>query len=122
MRKGLALQFKQKFPQMYISYKKVCVEHRLIPGKLHIYRTQIDHPQYIINFPTKYHWKEPSIVDYIVLGLRKLKQVIEIKSITSISIPPLGCGQGGLEWDLVKEVIFQELVFIGCSIFAYEPL
>lgn len=106
MGKGIALQFKMAFPKNFNEYKKVCDSGELFPGRLHIYETgSLVNPKYIINFPTKRHWKGKSDIDIITLGLKTLKKEIKRLNIKSIAIPPLGCGSGGLKWDEIRTLI-----------------
>lgn len=119
MGKGLAYQFKKKFPEMEQDYVKVCLKGELYPGKLHIYQEK---NFLIINFPTKNKWREKSKIEYIIIGLRKLKEEIIKKGIKSVAIPPLGAGNGGLNWNEVKFEINRELLDIEDVIFeVYEP-
>lgn len=97
MGKGVALQFKKAFPDMYREYRKVCKDGELSIGKMHVFsRNSLMGPRYIINFPTKQHWREPSHLEYIEKGLHALAEEINKLQIKSLSIPPLGCGFGGL--------------------------
>ncbi len=119
MGKGLAYQFKKKFPEMEQDYVKVCLKGELYPGKLHIYQEK---NFLIINFPTKNKWREKSKIEYIVIGLRKLKEEIIKKGIKSVAIPPLGAGNGGLNWNEVKFEINRELLDMEDVVFeVYEP-
>jgi O-acetyl-ADP-ribose deacetylase (regulator of RNase III)/uncharacterized protein YwgA len=106
MGKGIALQFKKKWPDNYSEYVRVCKAGDLRPGKVHVYPLEKSNlPLFIINFPTKDHWKEKSKVEYIKDGLNDLIHQIKKLNISSIAIPPLGCGNGGLNWGLVKSLI-----------------
>ena len=119
MGKGLAYQFKKKFPEMEQDYVKVCEHGELYPGKLHIYQ---ENKFLIINFPTKKKWREKSKIEYIIIGLRKLKEEIIKRGINSVAIPPLGAGNGGLNWNEVKTEINRELLDIEDVVFeVYEP-
>ena len=119
MGKGLAYQFKKKFPEMEQDYVKVCLNGELYPGKLHIYQEK---NFLIINFPTKKKWREKSKIEYIIIGLRKLKEEIVKRGINSVAIPPLGAGNGGLNWNEVKTEINRELLDIEDVVFeVYEP-
>lgn len=110
MGKGLALQFKQLYPENFKQYKKACNKKAVIPGKMFVYDNGfLNKPHYIINFPTKNHWREKSKLEYITTGLNDLGNVIESLKIKSISIPPLGCGNGGLAWNIVKTYIVEKL-------------
>ncbi|MEE9442168.1 MAG: macro domain-containing protein [candidate division Zixibacteria bacterium] len=124
MGKGIALQFKMAFPENFKTYKKACDAGELLPGKLHIYETaSFINPKYIINFPTKRHWKGKSDINTIVLGLKNLREDILRLKIKSIAIPPLGCGNGGLNWNEIQPLIKS---FLGdlenISIMLFAPL
>ena len=105
MGKGLALQFKQKFPDNFLQYKDACDRQFVKLGQMYIVKTGNLFPRYIINFPTKYHWKDSSNIHSIQLGLKSLVKQINDLKICSIAIPSLGCGNGGLEWEKVKPII-----------------
>lgn len=104
MGKGLALQFKKSYPENFKDYVRACKTNVLVPGKLHIFKQ--DNSKYIINFPTKNHWKEKSKIEYIENGLSTLKNELKKLEIKSIAIPPLGCGNGGLYWPDVRKLIY----------------
>lgn len=120
MGKGIAYQFKLKYPEMNKEYINKCKRNELIPGKLHCYNTG---NKLIINFPTKNKWREKSTMDYVTSGLDELVEIINTHNIPSIAIPPLGSGNGGLIWAEVKEIIIQKLKIISESvdIYIYEP-
>lgn len=108
MGKGIALQFKQAFPTNFKIYEKACKLNQVETGKmLTVSLDSIFNPKFIINFPTKKHWKEKSKLNYIESGLIDLIKTIEDYNIKSIAIPPLGCGNGGLDWNDVKPLIEQ---------------
>ena len=108
MGKGIALQFKKAFPPNYDAYHKACKAGEVVPGKMNVYETgAMINPRYIINFPTKRHWRNPSRMEDVESGLVALIDVIKQYGIRSIAIPPLGCGLGGLDWDEVKPRIVQ---------------
>lgn len=110
MGKGIALQFKKAYPQNFKEYEKACKIGEVVPGKMFIHSTgKFINPKYIINFPTKRHWKSSSKLEDIRLGLFSLAEDIKALGIKSIVIPPLGCGYGGLSWDSVQPLIEQEL-------------
>lgn len=122
MGKGIALQFKQMWPENFKLYKQACDKGELKPGKLLIWDAGLFKPKYIINFPTKEHWKGKSKIEYIESGLEELKRVILENDIKSISIPPLGCGNGGLNWTDVKKLILNALSNLGdVEVIIYEP-
>jgi len=110
MGKGIALQFKQAFPENFTTYAKACKARQVQPGHMFLFeREDLVNPRFIINFPTKTHWKAKSLLEHIEQGLVGLVQVIRDKQIKSIAIPPLGCGNGGLEWAAVRPLIEQAL-------------
>ena len=117
MGKGIALKFKELFPINFNLYKKACEFNEINIGKLF---TTIENNKIIINFPTKIHWKNNSRYIYIESGLVNLRQIIIDHKIKSISIPPLGCGNGGLEWNSVKSIIENNLSDLDCDILIYE--
>ena len=107
MGKGIALQFKNAFPSNYKIYQDICKNGSFQIGDLLIVEENglISGKKTIINFPTKTSWRKPSEYSYIEKGLEKLVQVIEEKKLNSIAIPPLGSGNGGLNWEIVKKMI-----------------
>jgi len=109
MGKGIALQFKKAYPpDNFKAYEKACNAEKVMPGKMFICETGLLlAPKYIINFPTKRHWKGKSRYEDIDAGLKSLAEDIKQLHISSISIPPLGCGLGGLDWRKVKAMIEQ---------------
>lgn len=120
MGKGIAYQFKMRFPKMNAEYVKQCRTQKLRPGKLHTY---LEDSKLIVNFPTKDKWREKSKMEYITSGLDALVTLIIENNITSIAIPPLGSGNGGLNWNEVKETIIQKLSCFDdkVNIYIYEP-
>ncbi len=99
MGKGIALQFKRAWPAMFKDYAAACKRGEVTPGRMHVWPTgSLTGPRYIINFPTKRHWREPSRLDDIEAGLAALAEIVRELGITSIAVPPLGCGNGGLSW------------------------
>jgi O-acetyl-ADP-ribose deacetylase (regulator of RNase III) len=106
MGKGIALQFKQMFPEVFEQYKIACVAGEVIPGRVLTVQTgRLFNPQYIIHFPTKRHWREHSRLEDVQSGLVALTAEVECLGIQSIAIPPLGCGNGGLDWVVVQPLI-----------------
>jgi O-acetyl-ADP-ribose deacetylase (regulator of RNase III) len=101
MGKGLALQFKKAFPDAFKSYDQACRDGEVQIGRMHVVR-RLASPRFIINFPTKKHWRNPSKLEYIEAGLRDLATQVRELGIRSIAVPPLGCGNGGLEWRVVR--------------------
>ncbi len=124
MGKGIALQFKKAYPDNFKQYENACKKGLVVPGKMFIVDlNSITQPHYIINFPTKIHWKNKSRLDDIENGLISLKKDIKNLNIKSIAIPPLGCGLGGLKWNDVKfkiEKILNDLT--DTKIIVFEPV
>lgn len=123
MGKGLALQFKQKFPTNYKIYKEACKNQTIDIGKLLLVdESNLERKKFIINFPTKKHWRNSSKIEYIEEGLKDLVRIIETQSFESMAIPALGCGLGGLEWESVKLLIEKQLGNLEeIEIIIYEP-
>jgi O-acetyl-ADP-ribose deacetylase (regulator of RNase III) len=106
MGKGIALMFKEAFPDSYADYARACDFGDIQIGHMHVFhRGGFLNPRYIINFPTKKHWRHPSKLEWISSGLRDLREVILKLGIKSIALPPLGAGNGKLDWDDVREEI-----------------
>ncbi len=122
MGKGIALQFKERFPENYKLYKKACENGEVIIGKVFVTSTNsLVNPKWIINFPTKKHWLHRSSYKFIEEGLNNLIKVIKELNIKSIAIPPLGAGQGGLKWERVKKLLQDKLAVLNIEILIYEP-
>ena len=123
MGKGIALQFAKKFPDMLQAYQLACRAGEVRPGQMHVYERQdMLNPRYLINFPTKRHWRSPSRMEDIESGLSALATEIQRRGIRSIAVPPLGCGNGGLDWQQVRPVIEQALGRLpGVRVLLYPP-
>jgi O-acetyl-ADP-ribose deacetylase (regulator of RNase III) len=123
MGRGIALQFKKKFPDNFAAYKRACDANELTLGNLLVFDTgKMFNPRYVINFPTKNHWRANSRIEDIATGLQALVAAVKDRKIKSIAIPPLGCGLGGLDWADVRPLIlqaFEELKDVQVSVF--EP-
>lgn len=123
MGKGIALQFKERFPMNFKIYADACKKGEMQVGKMLVVRENtLNGEKIIINFPTKTEWYKKSQYSYIEDGIKDLARVIEEYKITSIAIPPLGCGNGGLKWDKVKSIMEKYLSPLSnISIKIYEP-
>ncbi len=121
MGKGIALQFREKYPENYKLYKRACNLGMVVTGKMFVTKNGLLKPNYIINFPTKKHWRGKSDVDYIEKGLMDLKRVLMEYKIKSIAIPPLGAGNGGLDWIDVKKIIIKYLADVDAEVLVFEP-
>lgn len=119
MGKGIALEFKKRYPNMFEEYKMLCDSKKVIPGKPYLYNDILGNS--IINFPTKDHWRSPSHLDYIISGLDWFRENYKKYKIDSIAFPPLGCGNGGLDWDIVGPVMYYKLKDIPIYIEIYAP-
>jgi O-acetyl-ADP-ribose deacetylase (regulator of RNase III) len=123
MGRGIALQFKDTFPENFKAYAKACERGELQPGRMFVFPTGwVTGPKYIINFPTKRHWRGKSRIEDIEAGLVALRDEIQERGIRSIAIPPLGAGLGGLDWNQVRPRIEHALKALDhVLITVYEP-
>lgn len=117
MGKGIALGFKERYPDMFKAYKRLCDKHELSVGKLHLWRAP-DH--WILNLPTKTTWRQPSKIEYVEAGLKTFVASYQDMGITSISFPPLGCGNGNLSWDDVKPLMEQYLSKLEIPVYVHD--
>lgn len=101
---GLAKQFKDRHPDNYMAYELACANKSVLTGRMFVFKPEIG-PKYIINFPTKRHWKSKSKMEYIETGLYDLVKIIKTYNISSIAIPAIGSGLGGLKWTDVENKI-----------------
>lgn len=123
MGKGIALMFKEAFPQNFKRYEEACKTKEVRVGTMFVTETlTLDGPRWIINFPTKQHWRQPTKLQWVIDGLQDLRRVIKDKNIRSIAVPPLGCGNGGLEWLDVRREIERALSDLeNVDVLVYEP-
>lgn len=123
MGKGIALQFKDTYPNNFQTYQQACKEGSLAPGKLLVTKeaTLSTEPKWIINFPTKKDWKHRSKYEYIEEGLKDLVRIITQYRIKSIATPLLGCGNGGLDWSQIKSMMEKYLGELDVDIHIYQP-
>lgn len=106
MGKGLALEFKKRYPEMFERYRELCKKRKFLPGQLWLYKGS---DPWILNFPTKISWCDASDLKLIEKGLIKFRATYESKGITSIAFPKLGCGCGGLDWKEVQTLMEEYL-------------
>lgn len=119
MGKGIAYQFRRAFPEMYLDYERRCQNGEVQLGNVTSFREK---GRLIINFPTKGHWRSASRLEDIRAGLASLKRLLEQESLRSIALPPLGCGNGGLQWTEVRPLIVEAFNDLeGIQIEVYEP-
>ena len=123
MGRGVALQFRKAFPQNYKAYRKACERQEVQPGRMFIFESHtLSNPRYIINFPTKRHWRGKSRIEDIDAGLHALVEEIKRRNIGSVAIPPLGSGLGGLKWADVRPRIERALGNLkGATVVVFEP-
>ena len=122
MGRGIALQFKNAFPENFGAYKAACQREEVQPGRMFVFETNQLTPRYIINFPTKRHWRGKSRIEDIEAGLKTLVQEIRNRGIRSIAIPPLGSGLGGLNWWDVRSRITEALSALpDVKVVVFEP-
>lgn len=122
MGKGLALQFKINYPDMFAYYRSVCLQERLHIGSLLVWYAP---GVVVVNFPTKIHWAQPSQYNYIEQGLRSLADLLRKWSAKkrrfSVALPALGCANGGLSWPKVQKLIEDQLKDVPATFYVYEP-
>lgn len=127
MGKGLALQFKRAFPANFRAYAAACKARQVQPGRMHIHDRHHDDPhaalpRWIVNFPTKRHWRQPSQLQDVRDGLEALVADVRRLSVGSIAVPPLGCGLGGLDWQEVRPLIAQAFAALpDVRVLVYAP-
>lgn len=123
MGRGIALQFKKAYPANFKSYATACKRGEVQPGRMFVFKTEkLINPRFIINFPTKRHWRGKSRMEDIESGLQALVEVICENNIQSIAIPPLGSGLGGLNWEAVKQLLEEALQSLkDVRVIIFEP-
>ena len=119
MGKGIALVYKLRYPQMFDIYKEYCSRHLIGIGKLWLYKGEDDAP-WVLNFPTKFHWKYPSKMEYVEKGLQKFVSTYKERGITSAAFPLLGTNNGGLDKEQVKTLMIQYLSLCDIPIEIYD--
>jgi uncharacterized protein YwgA/O-acetyl-ADP-ribose deacetylase (regulator of RNase III) len=119
MGKGVALEFKKRFPEMFDDYEKRCQRHEVKLGRPYLFKRLV--PPWVLNFPTKDHWRSVASLEAIVGGLKYLIQHYREWGITSMAVPPLGCGQGQLEWRVVGPTLYRYLFKMDIPIELYAP-
>jgi O-acetyl-ADP-ribose deacetylase (regulator of RNase III) len=124
MGKGIALMFKEAFPENFRAYEEACKAKEVRIGRMFVTENRtFAGPHWIINFPTKKHWRQPSKLEWIIEGLNDLRHVIQENNIRSIALPPLGSGNGGLDWSEVRPEVEKALAGLGdVEVHVYEPI
>lgn len=122
MGKGIALMFKERFDDNYRQYAAACKDKLVRTGQMFITEpNELDGPRWIVNFPTKQHWRASSRLEWVVEGLQDLRKFLIENQVRSIAIPPLGAGNGGLDWKVVKPEIQRALGDLDIAITVFEP-
>lgn len=122
MGKGIALMFKERFDENFRRYAAACKAKEVQTGKMFVTPVhELDGPRWIVNFPTKQHWRAPSRMEWVIEGLQDLRRFLIEQQVKSIAIPPLGAGNGGLEWADVREQIERALGDLDIDILVFEP-
>ena len=122
MGKGIALMFKERFAENYRLYSAACKAGEVETGKVHVTAVnELDGPRWIVNFPTKRHWRSPSQMAWVTEGLHDLRRFLIENHVKSVAVPPLGAGNGGLKWPEVREQIVDVLSDLDVDILVFEP-
>lgn len=121
MGKGIALEYKKRYPEMFEIYKEFCKKKMLNIGLLYLYKSKKD-KKWILNFPTKYDWRKPSQYEYLEKGLQKFVDTYKQKGITSIAFPLLGTQNGCLDKEEVKKIMYEYLEDCDIQIEIYEHI
>lgn len=116
MGKGVALEFKKRYPDMFYTYERVCSQKSLDVGKLLLWKGE---DKWVLMFPTKKHWRNPSRLEYIEAGLQKFVSTYADRGITSVAFPRLGCGNGGLDWKFVQPLMERYLKPLPIPVYIY---
>lgn len=116
---GVALAFKRLHPLMFAEYQRKCSAGLILPGQLHVWHSP--NGERIVNFPTKRHWRDNSRYEDIEAGLLALKRFLASQRPFRVTIPALGCGNGGLKWSIVSAMIRKHLQGLNCEIIVFEP-
>lgn len=121
---GLALHMKQKFPENFEAYRQACRRSEVQPGQMFVFQTgSLANPKYIVNFPTKRKWRENSRIEDIESGLGALVSALLQFGVSSVAIPPLGCGLGRLSWHDVRPLIVDRFqAYPELNVLIFEPL
>jgi len=122
MGKGLALAFKTRFPANFAAYASACRQGQVQTGRLFVTEPlELVGPRWIVNFPTKQHWRDPARLKWITDGLQDLRRFVDANGVASLALPALGAGLGGLHWPTVRAEIAAALADLAADIRVYEP-
>jgi O-acetyl-ADP-ribose deacetylase (regulator of RNase III) len=117
MGNGIAAELKQRYPEMFKSYQQICVTGKLKPGNPWLWKCP---SQWVLNFPTKRHWRNPSRLEWIEAGLVNFAAEYSNMGITSVAFPKLGCGNGGLSWDDVRPLMEHHLIDLPIDVYVHD--
>lgn len=122
MGKGIALMFKERFAQNFVNYAAACKAGKVHVGEMFVTEVnELGGPRWVVNFPTKQHWRGDSKVEWITAGLQDLRRFLIENNVASVAIPPLGAGNGGLDWSIVRPLIEMALEDVPAEILVFEP-
>ncbi len=122
MGKGIALMFKERYPENFRRYAAACKAREVRTGRMFVTQVnELNGPRWIVNFPTKQHWRSNSRTEWIIEGLQDLRRFLVENKVKSIAIPPLGAGNGGLDWSEVRTQIESALGDLDTEILVFEP-
>ena len=122
MGRGLALAFRERFPENFAAYAAACRRGAVVPGAMFVVDTGRERPRLIVNFPTKRHWRDASRMEDLVRGLDSLAELVRTRELRSIALPALGCGLGGRDWSEVRPRIEEAFAPLeGVRVFLFEP-
>ena len=122
MGKGIALMFKDRFNDNFRQYVAACKAGEVSTGEMYVTEpAELDGPRWIVNFPTKQHWRGNSRIEWVTEGLQDLRRFLIRNQVKSIAIPPLGAGNGGLDWSVVREEIIRSMGDLDIEITVFEP-
>ena len=121
MGRGIALEFKRRFPDNFAAYAAACKRREVQPGRMFIFERTDRSPSYIVNFPTKRHWRDASRIDDVATGLAALRADVLRLSVQTLALPALGCGLGGLAWADVRPLIEQAFADLATDTLVFEP-
>jgi O-acetyl-ADP-ribose deacetylase (regulator of RNase III) len=116
---GVALAFKRRYPAMFRNYVAKCRRGEIRPGKVDIWKSLSG--EWVINFPTKMHWREHSRYEFIEAGLADLRSYLALQPGVTVAMPAVGCGHGGLDWTRVRAMIEKQLGDLNTTVYAFEP-
>ena len=121
MGKGLARQFRDAWPAMFRAYATACASGEVVPGRMHVWATGEAQPRFVVNFPTKRHFRSRSRLLDVDAGLEDLVRVVCEREVRSLAVPALGAGLGGLDWSEVRPRIVRALEPLDADVWLFEP-